>query len=271
MLKINRNKNCFNKSSELEIFLSTGMEVFNNQNIKKQIKEEDKKNGNTDKKIDELIESYEKLKINRKNEKNEKEDIKPYLEFVEIRKTIEKKPETIEIDEEERIIENKDTNNIEDKTKELTFNIKEDESNLKELTFNVSNTDDNIKTENTENIKLNKKRFLLFKSKKNKEKNEFEKTIKKTKKQKNKKKFFSKNKENIIEKNKNKKIKHINKNQTKDNGKVIKKENIFLDEDIKKVLLITDNLLEKLPEDVINEFIKSADFELYERVINRIK
>jgi hypothetical protein len=29
--------------------------------------------------------------------------------------------------------------------------------------------------------------------------------------------------------------------------------------------------LEKLPEDVINEFIKSADFELYERVINRIK
>jgi hypothetical protein len=44
-----------------------------------------------------------------------------------------------------------------------------------------------------------------------------------------------------------------------------------LDEDIKKVLLITDNLLEKLPEEVINEFIKSKDFELYERVINKIK
>ena len=44
-----------------------------------------------------------------------------------------------------------------------------------------------------------------------------------------------------------------------------------LNEDIKKVLLITDNLLEKLPEDVINDFIKSKDFELYERVINKIK
>lgn len=270
MLKINRNKNCFNKSSELEIFLSTGMEVFNNQNIKKQIKEEDKKNINTDK-IDELIKNYEKLKINKLNDINKKEDVKPYLEFVEIREAIEKKPKTFEINEKEKINENKEIKNIEDKTKEFTFNLKKDQSNLKELTFNISNNDDKIKTENKENSNLNKKRFFLFKSKKNKENNEFEKTIKKTKKQKTKKKFFSKNKDNIGEKDKKKKTKQQKTIKFKDHNKINEKENTFLDEDIKKVLLIADSLLEKLPEEVISDFIKSADFELYEKVINKIK
>ena len=56
------------------------------------------------------------------------------------------------------------------------------------------------------------------------------------------------------------------KNESKSND-----EKISFDEDIKKVLLITDNLLEKLPEEVIIEFIKSKNFEFYERVINKIK
>ncbi len=43
----------------------------------------------------------------------------------------------------------------------------------------------------------------------------------------------------------------------------------FLDEEVGKALKIIDNLLEKLPEEVITEFIKSKDFEIYERVLNK--
>jgi hypothetical protein len=44
-----------------------------------------------------------------------------------------------------------------------------------------------------------------------------------------------------------------------------------LDEDIKKVLLMTDSLLAELPEEVLNEFVQSEAFELYEKVLNKYK
>jgi len=44
-----------------------------------------------------------------------------------------------------------------------------------------------------------------------------------------------------------------------------------LDEDIKKILLMTDTLLGELPEDVIDRFMQSEDFELYEKVMNKYK
>jgi len=47
--------------------------------------------------------------------------------------------------------------------------------------------------------------------------------------------------------------------------------NPLLDDDVRKVLIITDNLLEKLPEDIIDDFVKSKDFELYEKIINKYK
>ncbi len=53
--------------------------------------------------------------------------------------------------------------------------------------------------------------------------------------------------------------------------KEMKKEDFILDEDIKKILLMTDNLLGNLPEEVIDEFVKSKDFALYEKVINKYK
>ena len=43
----------------------------------------------------------------------------------------------------------------------------------------------------------------------------------------------------------------------------------FLDEEVGKALKIIDNLLEKLPEEVITEFINSKDFKIYERVVNK--
>jgi len=53
--------------------------------------------------------------------------------------------------------------------------------------------------------------------------------------------------------------------------KNLEQEQPVLDDDIRKVLLITDNLLEKLPEDVIDEFVQSEDFSLYEKVISKYK
>jgi len=44
-----------------------------------------------------------------------------------------------------------------------------------------------------------------------------------------------------------------------------------LDDDLKKVLLMTDSLLGELPQDVIDKFAQSEDFELYERVLNKYK
>ena len=270
MLKINKSKYKVKNSSELEIFLSTGMEVFSSQNVQKQNTNKKIKNkkSNTGEKIDELIANYEKTVENNQNfDKQEKKDTKPYLEFIEIRKSIEKKPQTTDLNTGKKIFENEPHKKSIEDTKEITFNIKEDKSNTKELTFNVSKRDDKIqKIEERDKKKNNKKRFFLFKSKKNKN-GETEKTQdlrnEKIKSKKNKK---SNKKINDYEKTKKQKD-HKNKND----GEIIEEEKTFFDEDIKKVLLITDNLLEKLPEEIINEFIKSKDFELYERVINKIK
>ena len=53
--------------------------------------------------------------------------------------------------------------------------------------------------------------------------------------------------------------------------KEAKKEKPLLDDEIRKVLEITDNLLGKLPEEIIDEFVKSKDFELYEKIIRKYK
>lgn len=41
--------------------------------------------------------------------------------------------------------------------------------------------------------------------------------------------------------------------------------------DVKKVLKITDELLEKLPEEEIERFVKSKDFKLYKNVMKKMK
>ena len=46
---------------------------------------------------------------------------------------------------------------------------------------------------------------------------------------------------------------------------------IELDADIKKILQITDELLGELPEDVLNRFMRSDEFDLYERILNKYK
>ena len=48
-------------------------------------------------------------------------------------------------------------------------------------------------------------------------------------------------------------------------------EHIAWDDDLEKIFPIIDSLLDKLPEDVIDKFVKSKDFEIYERVMLKYK
>jgi hypothetical protein len=42
-----------------------------------------------------------------------------------------------------------------------------------------------------------------------------------------------------------------------------------VDQDVKKVLAIVDELLEKLPADIVEKFSKTKDYELYRKVLDR--
>ncbi len=48
-----------------------------------------------------------------------------------------------------------------------------------------------------------------------------------------------------------------------------KKKIDLVNKDVKKVLNIMDNLLEKLPEEEIEKFAKSKDFELYQKILTK--
>lgn len=48
-------------------------------------------------------------------------------------------------------------------------------------------------------------------------------------------------------------------------------DSLEFDEDVKKVLLMTDTLLEELPEDILTDFMHSKDFQLYAKVLNKYK
>jgi hypothetical protein len=62
-----------------------------------------------------------------------------------------------------------------------------------------------------------------------------------------------------------------NHKKQKSNKKSHAPPSMDLDEDLKKVLRMTDSLLEELPDEVINQFVNSEDFILYERVLNKYK
>ena len=56
-----------------------------------------------------------------------------------------------------------------------------------------------------------------------------------------------------------------------DTRAIPKQEHIPWDEDVEKLIPIIDTLLEKLPEDVIENFANSDDFGLYEKVVSKYK
>jgi len=67
-----------------------------------------------------------------------------------------------------------------------------------------------------------------------------------------------------------KKIEPIKEEQKKEEYEEVP-EMPILDEDIRKFITITDNLLAELPDEVIDKFAKSKDFEVYERVLSKYK
>jgi hypothetical protein len=46
---------------------------------------------------------------------------------------------------------------------------------------------------------------------------------------------------------------------------------LLFDDDLIKVLHMTDSLLGELPDDILNDFIESKDYKLYEKVMNKYK
>ena len=79
-----------------------------------------------------------------------------------------------------------------------------------------------------------------------------------------KKKSESKNKET----NPKYKSDQLNKEEFKDTT-ISPQMDLAIDEDLIKFLKITDDLLGKLPEDVIEEFSQSEDFSLYEKIMKK--
>jgi hypothetical protein len=59
--------------------------------------------------------------------------------------------------------------------------------------------------------------------------------------------------------------------QSEKNEKDAEEKPMGWDEDVEKLIPIIDSLLEKLPEEVINEFANSENFSLYEKVITKYK
>ena len=67
------------------------------------------------------------------------------------------------------------------------------------------------------------------------------------------------------------KIKQLNKPTTKQPTPSKENGSPMLDEDIKRLLIITDNLLGSLPEEVIEQFAQSEDFALYEKILQKYR
>ena len=78
-----------------------------------------------------------------------------------------------------------------------------------------------------------------------------------------------KQKQQQLEQKEDKKQQTIEKDTFPNKGK--DPQSLEFDEEVKKVLLMTDTLLEELPDDVLTDFMHSEDFKLYAKVLNKFK
>lgn len=69
----------------------------------------------------------------------------------------------------------------------------------------------------------------------------------------------------LLQKEQQKQQKH------KSNKKTQSSQPIEIDEDLRKVLRMTDSLLEHLPDNIIDQFVQSENFDIYQRVLNKYK
>jgi len=289
MHNLKKSKKIVNVNSELDIFLATGMEIFsslNKKNNKSNHKIDEKNNFDkfyttAEKKIDSLIAEYEKVKISNGINSSNKSNINKNLENIaESRNHLDKKPDMphFEICDNSEKIYKMTSDPLHDSLSEKPKTDKKIEKKI----INKAVGKKDI-TKNRSSFKL--PRFKIRKrSKKNKSKdmitpvkNHDSTKISNTtvigKTERNSSKVndsetesIEKNVSNNINKEKVK-ISDINKCETE------KKENLSekldSDNDLIKILKITDNLLEELPDEVIEKFVNSKDFSLYEKVIRK--
>jgi hypothetical protein len=308
-------------SSELDVFLTIGMEVFSSMNEKKKKNYHksnpdekiesfpDKFQVEAEKKIDALIAEYEKeTKTKDFNSIPQKEPKDTSKLIVEAREHIKKKPDVSYhktlIKSEDVIDTLKPLNSKEElleikKPREITeikYSKDKDSLNQKSTSPTKKTYISGMKLPRIKIRSKNEMKRLRKKKNKTKQETPYQNSIKKLKneiKEEEKMNFKNgikskKSKKDKIwystsEENQNYKTLRLDEqeNETKDSKsgmqdyiidkKEVEKENPLLDEDIKNVLEITDNLLEKLPDEVIDEFVKSKDYELYEKVIKKYK
>lgn len=218
----------------------------------------------------EINKNVQKEKFNEIDQKNLRREKEKERKIAEKEKINEIKRQ----EKEKRIIEKEDkrTKKIEAKKAKLEAKekVKIVNNAEKERKKNLIMEQKKKRAKEREADKLNKMAIIKQKTPKQKGKKSFNLFKKeKSKEEKNKLQFETNNislndeKKTVETKDENKKEEH---QETKE-----KSEPSFLDEDIKKLLLITDDLLGKLPEEVIENFSQSEDFKLYSKIFNKYK
>ena len=233
----------------------------------KKLKEEEKqlqKEEKTMKKEEKILEKEVKEKEKKKKEELQREKLEQEKKQreKEKQKKLEVATEIKQQKEKERL------RVIEEKKKEkVSFDKKKEVERLKRLELEKSAEDALIKE---------KELALKFKEAKKQKKLKAKTALAEQKEKERLKKLEEKEKQKAKSKAE-KKTSKTSKEEPKINIKhnINLKENtsevLSMDEDVIKFLKIADDLLEKLPDDVIDKFAKSKDFEIYERVINKYK
>ena len=281
------NKNPENEKHEKSSFKSKKTDDHNNKNISaatsKQSKEESDKakiyyltNKNPDEKKTKELEkkqSYipidfkdkmQKLKENEQKELEKQKDTEQKIKEKEQKGKRKEEEKLRKLEEKKAKLEEKQKHK--DEKKALAEKLKS-EAEEKKLLKKKSSIQKEKKLESTISKKEeNKKQKLEIKqvklAAKQKKKEEKEALIKKLENEKKEKKLRKKTKNSEYDDTK-----------TEDIYKSVEitKEQTFVDDEVIKVLLMTDDLLGNLPEDVIDKFAQSEDFKLYEKVISKFK
>ena len=228
------------------------------EKIKKKKNGLSKKEEWAEKKEEELKKEIEKLRL-------EKELLKKHEK--ELKKEEKQKERERKLEVKNALKEQKES----EKQKRLEEKQKLKEERVKELEMGEKAKEEAKKEEKLKKKKLREELIKELELKK-KAKEEEKKALKKGKTEKEEPKEEEKEKVAIAEKSKDKTDETIKEfdNLVLDKKKAVK-EKTFFDEDVEKIIPVIDTLLEKLPDDVIDEFAESDDFVLYEKVVKKYK
>jgi trichohyalin len=187
-------------------------------------------------------------------------------ELEQTKKEIEQKKKALE---EAKIKEKELIQKIEEKKKEEKFKKFELKKKMKEKIVREKEAEKARKQKDKELKRLEQEKLKQEQIKiKEKEKIEKQKELERKKKKEFKHKKSEKKEVSFFKKEKEEEEKLTDVNELQ---KELEERETFLDDDVEKLIPIIDQLLEKLPDDVIEEFAQSKDFILYEKVVSKYK